>query len=97
MKQEHKHTPGPWSLSLNIDGDYLLDTGDTEETAVIFVTEENNGIANATLIAAAPDLLEALEAMLAAFSIDSGGNINHPKYLAIMQAAIAIRKAEATS
>lgn len=57
-----KHTPGPWKLSENRDyaiesvhGDFLI--GHYE------VTEDNESqdLANARLIAAAPDLLAALD------------------------------------
>ena len=61
---EFTHTPGTWHVSKN---DYrvifssLLTGGDT----VVAVCESNSGIrevvANASLISAAPDMLEALE------------------------------------
>lgn len=61
-----KHTPGPWS----IDGDILLTHvdpfGDTPFGRVNISHEltEDEREANRALIAAAPDLLEALDKML---------------------------------
>ncbi len=54
----NKHTPGPWRL----DGPHVV--GDNEHSAKVRVakvayTNTNVGKANARLIAAAPDLLEA--------------------------------------
>lgn len=68
----NKHTPGPWKA-----GQYLgslrqfvihMDVGDKGQgsdvafTSITFGSDET--IANARLIAAAPELLEALQAML---------------------------------
>jgi hypothetical protein len=60
MKMNSRPTPGPWEISHNINGDYILDAGEIDETAVIFINEYNNGEANARLIVAAPELLEEL-------------------------------------
>jgi hypothetical protein len=55
-----KHTPGPWAVS---DGDV------TNESGIVIATVQRAGngetVPNCRLIAAAPDLLEALEAVLA--------------------------------
>lgn len=50
------HTPGPWSFR-GCDGGWAIDFNEDQEQVVDFVYEE----ADARLIAAAPDLLEALE------------------------------------
>lgn len=61
-----KHTPGPWDLD---EGDlstvYELETSDPLAEVFSDKSAEEN-VANARLIAAAPELLEALEALLAA-------------------------------
>jgi len=49
------HTPGPWSFR-GCDGGWAIDFNEDQEQVVDFVYEE----ADARLIAAAPDLLEAL-------------------------------------
>jgi hypothetical protein len=52
------HTPGPWSVN-----DYGFIDADGEEDAIEVITSSKRGTeeANLRLIAAAPDLLEALE------------------------------------
>ena len=70
-----KHTPGPWSsASLDQDSNHLevfAGTTDGEQVAVVKGHDLSTGkyyeaIANARLIAAAPELLEALEETSAA-------------------------------
>ena len=62
------HTPGPW-ISLG-QGDIVtksVPTCDAEgytDIAAVYVIANDSGAANARLIAAAPELLEALEAVL---------------------------------
>ncbi len=65
-----KHTPGPWHATVppssdihfirNIDSD---DAGQIAKVRVGPVLEQAEALANARLIAAAPDLLEALECL----------------------------------
>ena len=55
------HTPGPWSFR-GCEGGWAIDFNEDQEQVVDFVYEE----ADARLIAAAPDLLEALECLLKA-------------------------------
>lgn len=50
-----KHTPGPWAFR-GCGGGWAIDFNEDQEQVVDFVYEE----ADARLIAAAPDLLEAL-------------------------------------
>ncbi|MHC3750729.1 hypothetical protein ACYKDZ_17815 [Stutzerimonas stutzeri] len=50
------HTPGPWSFR-GCDGGWAIDFNEDQEQVVDYVYEE----ADARLIAAAPELLEALE------------------------------------
>lgn len=66
-----KHTPGPWRITKSphaieyshfIDTDTLREPGDCHEVATIHGTcNPDTERANAALIAAAPDLLAALE------------------------------------
>lgn len=62
-----KHTPGPWAVTDPDDGHQYLaitaksGTDDAEDVATVGISDVHpNGEANANLIAAAPDLLEAL-------------------------------------
>jgi len=72
-----KHTPGPWRLFLTTDGRALIGIG--EETGE-GITDRGFGtwrsgeeqIANARLIAAAPDLLEALKNLVAIYDDEFG-------------------------
>lgn len=86
----NKHTPGPWARQ------------DTEIIATQFgeciaiaqypghgPKEEAEGIANATLIAAAPDLLAACQSMLECCGPAEGWNGETNKSLLLIEAAIA--------
>jgi hypothetical protein len=60
---EMKHTPGPWKHDGEIiySGNYTLNNGWTNHATIAKVEDHANWEANARLIAAAPDLLEALK------------------------------------
>lgn len=72
MSEQVKHTPGPWRFSLSIpDRSFESQVWDAEGRALLFFADGRSvgteADANARLIAAAPDLLAALqeaEAML---------------------------------
>ena len=59
-----QHTPGPWFHAGNGDI-YTVDasTGKTADVACSYLRIDNKCDANARLIAAAPDLLEALQGL----------------------------------
>lgn len=59
-----KHTPGPWKDDGHMN--VIVETDGTSATQICCVYGRN-GIANACLIAAAPELLEALEAIVEHF------------------------------
>ena len=67
MSREKKHTPGPWKKFSNKDGD-IVDIIDADGNVIcVFETPDwgaNNSEYDAHLIAAAPELLEALEFMM---------------------------------
>ena len=60
-----KHTPGPWKVNWiewkNIGRVYYIED-DVDFCAELYITDPNQE-ANADLIASAPDMLEALEAV----------------------------------
>lgn len=60
---EMKHTPGPWKHDGEIiySGNYTLNNGWTNHATIAKVEDRANWEANARLIAAAPDLLDALK------------------------------------
>lgn len=60
-----KHTPGPWKIDENKDLPLAVIIDDDDGMGIAEIgeyTEEN--IANANLIAAAPDMLSALEVVM---------------------------------
>jgi len=64
-----KYTPGPWNLKSGVDFEYKHQIRDSEEKPVVFWPvyagqTKKTAEANARLIAAAPDLLEALQNLL---------------------------------
>lgn len=70
-----EHTPGPWRIERKDGGMFNVVAGHDyfTRTFVAFMganPEEGDTEANARLIAAAPELLEALEAMVATSPID---------------------------
>ena len=89
-----KHTPGPWTYAIGqglYEQRYVIDSTPGRALAVCAGFEPRNE-ANARLIAAAPELLEALEAFKAIDAFDGW----HPKYRdAIAKAEAAIAKATA--
>lgn len=64
MAREKKWTPGPWTIAHNVWGMNGISTVDLEKeiTPHLSVRSEEEE-ANAYLIAAAPDLVEALESL----------------------------------
>ena len=63
---EAKHTPGPWNIveSNKIDEEAHIQT-DLKSICRMWIQMDSQDMANARLIAAAPELLEALTAMVA--------------------------------
>ena len=69
MEQKAAHTPAPWLIEWNAaqggEGHYITDSNDMGElsriAAVLFHDDAGETRANARLIAAAPELLAALE------------------------------------
>ena len=86
------HTPGPWALNRGGDETYrVIDATDMNELSVIATVHfhddgEGETKANAKLIAAAPNLLAALQAIVA-------GSWNDDYELILKNARAAIAKA----
>lgn len=70
MGQVQGHTPGPWTASEDNNGTYVL--ADNDVIAHCWGIQERN---NSRLIAAAPDLLEALKKILKAHETDNNGAV----------------------
>jgi len=90
MSNQTKHTPGPWSD----DGDYIRakagnNRPDLMRIAEIFpVWSEAEGAANAKLIAAAPDMAEALRLMLDVYGKDATGGVSDQARAALVKAGL---------
>jgi hypothetical protein len=96
-----KHTPGPWTLSAYYPNRVIGDRNDGEGRYVadchcngLNGAEQPEDAANARLIAAAPDLLEALQGMLDVYGND--GHLHAPALAALRAARAAIAKAGGT-
>lgn len=88
------HTPGPWSLS--DEDSSLLSGADGAYIAQVFSRTNcdigslrSNYAADARLIAAAPDMLKALQLVASIWSSDQTTNVAPDSPLAIVRAAIA--------
>lgn len=92
---EMKHTPGPWVLTVHTGtggpinpGDDWSISGHFSGVAIVYEGGRNpNADADARLIAAAPELLEALIALRSLYDTDEGCRAT-PEYIAAT-AAIA--------
>jgi len=97
-----KHTPGPWSAERGAYGDWFINAADGSvwiaktvpmrdlmTKLAIFETEHD-----ARLIAAAPDMLAALQAMSTSFhDVEHMGGLDDHKTIAANMARAAIAKA----
>jgi hypothetical protein len=79
-----QHTPGPWSVSQNVSRHVIGKNGGVVACAELTWTAEISE-ANARLIAAAPDLLNALVMVLD----DSNALDGRPRTAEVVYAAIA--------
>lgn len=87
MNDTARHAPGPWMVGTGRDRGQILDA---EGERVASVTNDPTALHNAMLIAAAPELLDALQGMLGAF-----GNCGTPlQQSAADRAKGAIKQAE---
>lgn len=103
---ETKHTPGPWHVATKrIFGKasvHDVNDGTVAATRIGnrkgYAHTEAEDQANARLIAAAPDLLEHCETLVAALNRRLSGNTNHGNIdeLALLNARDAITKATQT-
>lgn len=92
MPTNTKHTPGPWRYrqitALSVYAFYIID-GDASLVAEVAMQSEAEE-ANARLIAAAPELADALEAALDALSNRAGWPEEEPT---LVRARAALHKA----
>jgi hypothetical protein len=91
---ETKHTPGPWHLDDEAQPDYVFSRDMKMIATLRGEGDELPLIANARLIAAAPDLLEALEHMVAVSNWATTIQSEEQYDAMITKAEAAIRKAK---
>lgn len=83
-----KHTPGPWNIYFNSQDDRVIRKMFEDGTESHVIARCRSGLENALLIAAAPDLLEALRC--AVNDADAWGLADDEcDWLSIARAAIA--------
>lgn len=86
------HTPGPWQLKKNMSSVGIFDSVGRHITRVPCVDQQSvRGEANARLIAAAPELLAALQALTSA--VDQFTNAAHLGWPELDQARAALARA----
>ena len=94
--REKKFTPGPWEInSLKPETNRVLDANSSDTPAFVtiwFTRREQELDANAHLIAAAPQLLEALEKLVEEYKMATG-LLNYDDIEEISLAKQAIKKA----
>ena len=92
---ESKHTPGPWTatISQTSEGGDFWSVYGADDISIVYITlrKRQELAANARLIAAAPELLEALEGLCAEVDEHELGN---PDVLRTARAAIAKARAD---
>ena len=95
-KTSPAHTPGPWNLAPRYDKNGMIVSDDGDICQVNDdVSSSEAELANACLIAAAPDLLRAVETAAEYFEEASIDDDNALPYLKQMQHAIAEARGEA--
>ncbi len=87
------HTPAPWELRQSVRGYWFIDYEQGGENYTLTALECKE--ADARLIAAAPDLLAALQMVNRIWSHDQTSNLAPDSPVAIVRAAIAKATGEA--
>lgn len=82
-----QHTPAPWELRQSANGYWFIDHEQGDEGYTL--TKLECGERDARLIAAAPDLLAALQMVNRIWSHDQTANLAPDSPVAIVRAAIA--------
>jgi hypothetical protein len=102
MTEEVKHTPGPWKVYMATTGFHVIGIGKasdgqgiTDGGFGVWGGGDAESLANARLLAAAPDLLEALSELVEVLRKEAPGTaLNNHRFDALgIKANDAIRKA----
>ena len=86
-----KHTPGPWHYAASdlTPGRYSIYHNGPIAYCGDTTAAPDDGLANARLISAAPDLLAALQMVSRIWSSDQTANVDPDSPLAVVRAALA--------
>ena len=87
------HTEGPWAIYVNAPSDIVIRKMSKDGYELCSIARVSSGYANTRLIAAAPELLEALEQMVSVF-LDTEGRHGESENDAMDAASAAIAKAK---
>lgn len=94
------HTPGPWVLGNENNDCCDVDTGKTtisldrlEPRSCVTIIDRDEMLANARLVAAAPDLLAALQTMVSVVGAQDASGPDDGSLVALAMAHDAITKA----
>lgn len=88
------HTPGPWDKDYDYGHEFIISTSDGATVCEVASDGEleSDAVANARLISAAPELLDALKIMVAAF-VATNHKHDAAEYNCVIAARNAISKA----
>ena len=88
------HTPGPWKREYDAEADIVSGERDSGCTIATVWPDNSEYEANANLIAAAPDLLEAIETVISYNRDIRDGKLNYrpQDHIDVLEAAIAKAK-----
>lgn len=94
-----KHTPGPWHIKYYLDCQHIVSNEGLGRSVASNDRNDDEDDANAKLIAAAPDMLEALEVALGILGDEPHSDYPHctPEDCAACQIEAAISKAHGVS
>ncbi|NCC61603.1 MAG: hypothetical protein EOM12_11820 [Verrucomicrobiae bacterium] len=81
-----KHTPGPWEARLGM-GWYVMAGGMTSGAMLVTGRSDSESKANAHLIAAAPEMLEALEKVMEASNLGEVADESDDAWIAWINAS----------
>ena len=76
---EAKHTPGPWQWTQHFDPTISIYKDGFGQIARLYDSSAGTGKANARLIAAAPDLLDALQSIIEDIDSEFGTDCDYNK------------------
>ena len=74
-----KHTPGPWQWTQHFDPTISIYKDGFGQIARLYDSSAGTGKANARLIAAAPDLLDALQSIIEDIDSEFGTDCDYNK------------------